>query len=162
MAKATAQRRQSTSSREPRRKAPARAQVAYLQPPITLAFVVAREGSGYRVRAGSTEAVVECDACVDPAVIDEAIESSARVVLDPSTNTICGVLMTSRALRIDREGDVRAEVRRVEISASEGALLKSRSSFLQLDEERIELFARETVVRARDAFRALAQLIKLN
>ncbi len=161
MANATAQRRKTTTSRGAARKdTPAR--VAYVQPPITLALVLAREEAGYRVRVGVSEALFELDAAVDPALIDEAIATKARVIVDPSTNSICGVLMTRRALHIDRDGDVRADVRRLEISTAEGALLKTPRSFLQLDDERLELFARETVVRARDAFRALAQLIKLN
>lgn len=145
---------------ENRERAPAR--VVYVQPPITLATVVAREGASYRVRIGANEAVVDLDPCVDRALVDEALETGARVVVDPATHTLCGLLTTSRTLRIDHHGDVRAHVRTLEVTAQDGVLLKTPSSFFQLDTQRLELFASETVVRARDAFRALAQLIKLN
>jgi hypothetical protein len=138
------------------------ARVVYVMPPIALASVVAREGARYRVRVGAQELLAELDPAVDPALVDEAIESGARVVLDPAAQAICGLLATSRAVRIDRRGDVRAEVRQFSVNAKEGVLLKTASSFVQLDPQRLELFASETVVRAREVFRALSQIIKLN
>jgi hypothetical protein len=143
-------------------RAPAQARVVYTQPPITLASVIGREGTRYRVRVGANESLVELDPGVDPALIEEALAGGTRVVVDPGAQTICGVLTTSRAITVDRDGDVRADVRRFEVTSKEGVLLKTPSSFVQLDRERLELFASETVARARDAFRVLAQIIKLN
>ena len=48
------------------------------------------------------------------------------------------------------------------MNASEEVLLKTPGSFLHLDDDRVELFAKETLVRARGALRALARLITLN
>ena len=140
----------------------ARPRVVYLQPPIVLGVLLERVEEKYRVRVGSTEAVLDVDPCVDPALLEEALETGARVVVDSATQTVCGLLTTSRSVRIDRNGDVRADVRRFEMNANEDLLLKTPGSFLHLDDDRVELFAKETLVRARGALRALARLIKLN
>ncbi|RZO66332.1 MAG: hypothetical protein EVA89_00525 [Sandaracinaceae bacterium] len=136
--------------------------MVYRLPPISLGVVTAREGVNCRVRIGSAEAILELDPSVDPVLIDEAIADERRVVVDPSSNTVCGLLQTTRAVTIDRSGVVSSTVRRFEITAEESALLRTATSFLKLDDERAEIYAREAVVRARGAVRALARLIKLN
>lgn len=139
-----------------------RARIVYTQPPIALGVVVERKGSHYRVRLGPHEALMKAEGHLDPALLDEAMRGGHRVVVEPSTKTICGLLQTSRALSIDRDGDVSADVRRFEVRAEQEALLRAAGSFLHLDDDRAELFAKEALVRARGALRALARLIKLN
>lgn len=139
-----------------------RPKVVYVHAPIALGTIIGPEGSEYRVRVGADEQLYERDPSVDPALLEQASKDGVRVVVEPSTRMICGVLMVAPALTIDRRGDVRAKVRAIELEASEGFLLKTAASFFQLDDTRAEIFARETVIRARDAFRALGRFIKLN
>ena len=136
--------------------------VVYRLPPISLGIATARQGMKCSVRVGSAEAMLDLDPSVDPALIDEAIAEGGRVVVDPASNTVCGLLQTTRAVTIDRSGVVSSTVRRFEITAEESVPLKTATSFLKLDDERAEIYAREAVVRARGAVRALARLIKLN
>lgn len=136
--------------------------VVYRIPPIALGTVTGRQGSQYEVRAGATTSTLDLDPSVDPALVEEAMEQGRRVVIDPASNTICGLLQTSRTLTVDPNGDVRSSMRRLELDASERVLLRTPTSFLLLDDERAEIFAREALVRARGAVRALARLIKLN
>lgn len=136
--------------------------VVYALPPISMGVVTGREGRVATVTVGAHTCELEIDPSVDSALVDEAIADGRRVILDPATNTLCGVLQTQRSLTIDSTGTVSAEVQRLELSVREHALIKSRESFFQLDDDRVELYGRETLLRARGTLRALAQLIKLN
>jgi hypothetical protein len=127
---------------------------------LGLARVVAREGDGFRVRSGKVEVVVPCDPCVDPALVEEAIASGGRVVLEEGV--IVGTLATSRSLRIDRQGAVDAEVSRFAVRAQESALLKSQKAFLELKGSNIELYGHQVLTRARELARILGRMIKLN
>ena len=125
-----------------------------------LVRVVAREGDGFRVRSGKVEAVVPCDPCVDPALVDEAIASGGRVVLEDGV--IVGALATARSLQIDRQGAVDVEVSRFAVRAQESALLKSQKAFLELKGSNIELYGHQVLARARELARILGRMIKLN
>src|SRR3954468_10416162 len=82
-------------------------------PAVALGVVLGEAGGGrWRVRAGGVERLLAADASVDPALLREAAASGARVVLDAGSEAavIAGVLATQRALTIDRDGAVTAEV----------------------------------------------------
>jgi hypothetical protein len=67
--------------------------------------VVAREGDGWRVRAGGAEALATVDASVDVALVEAAQASGARVVLElGEAPVIVGALQTARALTVGRDG----------------------------------------------------------
>lgn len=136
--------------------------VVYALPPISMGVVIARDGRTATVRVGAEARELEIDPSVDCALVDEAIADGRRVLLDPTTNTLCGVLQTQRSLTIDARGAVVATLTRLELSVREHALFRSQESFVQIDDDRVEVYARETLLRARGALRALAQLIKLN
>jgi hypothetical protein len=127
---------------------------------LGLARVIAREGDGFRVRSWKIEVVVPCDPCVDPALVEEAIASGARVVLEDGV--IVGALATARSLQIDRQGVVDAEVNRFAVRAKDSALLKSQKAFLELKGSNIELYGHQVLTRARELARILGRMIKLN
>lgn len=130
---------------------------------IRLARVLSREGGRFRVRCGGREQVVGCDPSVDPALVESAIASAARVVVeDGPAPAIVGALATSRALAVERDGRVRASVKRFEVSAEEEAVLKTRSAFFSLKGDEVEIFGRRILSRAREVVRILARAIQLN
>jgi len=129
---------------------------------LRLARVLAREGESFRVRYRGAERMVACDASVDPALVESAIASGARVVLeDGAEPCIVGALATGRSLEIDRSGDVRVALNRFEVTASE-ALVKTRSAFVSVKDDEVEMFGRRILSRAREAARILARVIQLN
>lgn len=146
--------------RETESGAQPRARVVYTEPPIALATVLREEGDGFVVRVRGAERAAVLDASVDPALVRHAIETGARVVLEEMA--IVGVLMTSPALTIDREGTVRAEVERIELTAKRDVLIKTAGAFVKLEGKRIEQFATEIHTRGRDVVRFLAAVIRLN
>jgi len=130
---------------------------------ILLATVLAREGERFRVRAGGRERLAARDAAVDPALLDEAIATGARVVLeDGVATTIVGALATARSVLIDREGRVRVAVERFEVTAGEEVLLRTGAAFVRVKGDEVELFARRVLARARELARVLARAIQLN
>jgi hypothetical protein len=137
--------------------------VVYTQAPVILGVVLARESRGWRVRLGRTEQVMGVDPSVDPVLLAEAIVSSARVVIDTSEDpVIVGLLVTTRGLAFDRDGNVNASVRNFRVSSAEEVLLKTRASFLQLKEGDVEIYGHRLVSRARELVKILGRLIKLN
>lgn len=133
-------------------------------PGVGLGTVLAAEGSGWRVRTAAGERVVSLDLSVDPLLVEEARLSGARVLLElgPTGAVLVGVVQTSRALRIDRDGVVEAEVERFSLHARSEAVLKTVSAFLQLKAGEVELRGIRTLVRAREMAKVLARIISLN
>jgi hypothetical protein len=130
---------------------------------IRLARVLVREGDLFRVRCGGREEVVACDPSVDPALVEAAIASGTRVVVeDGPEKAIVGALATARAIPVDRDGAVRFSLKRFEVSADEKVLLKTGSAFLSLDGGEVEIFGRRILTRARELARVLARAIQLN
>lgn len=142
--------------------------VVYTQAPVQLGVLVGRgEGEGsWRVRAGFVEHLAQCDASVDPALLDEACASGARVVLDASTTAgalvIVGTLAVSRALTVSREGDVDAQVRSLKIAAQTEALVQTPHAFLRLQGDEVELFGGRVLTRARELLKLLGRMVKVN
>jgi hypothetical protein len=136
------------------------------QPALGLAVVLAPESDGrWRVCAGGAELIATADAAIDPALLREAIATGARVVLetpDGGAAVIAGVLATARALTIDRTGAVEAEVRRLALTATEEALLRGPGAFVRLKLDEVEMYGRRVVSRARDLYRVLGRMVKIN
>lgn len=146
---------------EPRRAPVTRPDPA---PGVGLGTVLGREGSGWRVRTAAGDLVAPLDPSVDPLLVEEARGSGARVLLElgPAGAVLVGVVQTSRALRIDRDGVVDAEVERFSLQARSEAVLKTVSAFLQLKAGEVELRGIRTLVRAREMAKVLARIISLN
>jgi hypothetical protein len=127
-----------------------------------LVRVIAREGDRFRVGHGGREHLVACDPSVDPLLVEEAIATGARVVLEQGPQAcIVGALATARAVAIDRAGRVDIEVKRFEVSAEE-ALIKTASAFVSLKSGEVEIFGGRVLSRARELVRVLARAIQLN
>lgn len=132
-------------------------------PPMSLGRLVAPEGQGWRVRIGAAEYVLPVDDSVDPALLEEARASGARVVVEASeAPVIVGLLATRKALQVERDGAVNARVRSFSVTAEEKALLRAPGAFLQVTAGEVELYADRVLTRARQMAKILATLIKLN
>lgn len=130
---------------------------------IRLARVLGREGDRFRVRVGGAERLAECDPSVDPALVEAAVASGARVVLeDGPVPLIAGALATRRAVEVSPGGEIDVTVARLRVTAEEEIALRTRSAFLRARGDEVELFGRRIVSRAREAARILARVIQLN
>jgi hypothetical protein len=132
---------------------------------ITLAKVMGRVPGGWRVRVGGIERLAMLDGAVDPALVDEAQASGARVVLDtsePPAVLIVGLLTTARPVSLDRNGDLAVRARRILLDATERALVRLPGAFVEVKQGEIELYANRVVTRAREMAKTLAAMIKLN
>jgi len=119
---------------------------------IRLAVVVGREGDLFRVRAGRWERLAACDPSVDHALVEAALTSGARVVLEEQpAPVIVGALATRRAVEVG-PGD----------EASEEAVLRTRSAFVRVKDDEVEMFGGRILSRARELARVLARAIQLN
>lgn len=148
-----------------RRPAQARKQAAAPLPAgvVLLATVVAEEAQGWRVRIGAREHVLPLDPSVDPALVREALEEGARVLVEGAeAPVVVGVVQTSRALRVDRQGSVKAEVERFSLHARLGATVKTSSAFLRVKGSEVELYGQQVLTRAREVAKILARMISLN
>lgn len=133
-------------------------------PSVGLCTVLGSEGERWRIRTAVGEQLVPLDASVDPLLLEEARLSGARALLElgPAGPRLVGVVQTSRALRIDREGVVDARVERFSLQARKEAVLKTFTAFLQLKGGDVELRGVRTLVRAREMAKVLARIISLN
>jgi hypothetical protein len=130
---------------------------------VLLATLVAEEAEGWRVRIGSREQVLPLDPSVDPALMREALEDGARVLVESSDMPmLVGMVQTSRALRVDRRGEVKAQVERFSLHARQGATLKTSAAFLRVKGAEVELYGRQVLTRAREVAKILARMISLN
>jgi hypothetical protein len=134
-----------------------------LAPGLTLGRVLGRAGDGWRVAASGGEHVVAADPSIDPALLDDAARSGARVVLEGGrAPVIAGVLLTARPVTVDRAGSVELEVKRLVVTAAESALLRSPGAFLKVGGDELELYANRLVSRARELYRVLGRMVKIN
>lgn len=136
---------------------------AMMAPAMALAVVVAREGDGWRVRAGGAEALATVDPSVDVALVAAAQVSGARVVLElGEAAVIVGALQTARAVTVDRDGDVTIAARAFTVTAEERAVLRSPGAFVMVAPGEVEVFANRVLTRAREVAKTLAAMIKFN
>lgn len=130
---------------------------------IALARVVGRDGDRFRVRIGGDERTAECDPCVDPALVEGAIASGARVVVEDGPGpVIVGALVVARPVTVNAQEEVNVSVKRFVVAAEEEATLRTHSAFLQVKGDEVEIFARRILSRARELARILARAIQLN
>lgn len=143
---------------------PAGARVVSLYPQITLARVVQSAGEeGWCVQVGRRRLVARVEESVDPALIERALESGARVVVEIDDEPrIVGTLQTRRAVEIDLDGDLTAKVRRFRVDATEEAMLRTPGAFVRLETHRVETYANQVLARGREVVRLLGAIIKLN
>ncbi len=132
------------------------------EPPagIQLGRAIARQGQAFRVRVGGFERELSLDAAVDPALLDEAIASGARVVVEG--DVIVGALTTARAVLIGRDGGVDAQVARFQVTAKDELTLRSAGAFVLLRGGEVELFGNRVLTRARELVKLLGRMVKVN
>lgn len=101
---------------------------------------------------------------VDVALLEQVAAQQGRVVLDDVAGeaTIAGVLMTTRALGIDAQGDVAAKVRSLRIDVEKDATLVAPEAFLRVRPGEVEVYGVRVLTRAREVAKILAAMIKLN
>lgn len=139
--------------------------VVYTEPPFVLGQVVALAGDNrVTVRINGEVRDAALDASVDPQLLQEAIRSGARVVVETGvTPLVVGLLCTQRALTIDRSNRVSARLESLKLDVQEKLLLKTPLSFLKMDARgEVELFGERLVSRARKLAKILAAHISLN
>jgi hypothetical protein len=132
---------------------------------VALATLAGSAGQGFRVRLGDRDVAAAVDPAVDPQLLTGLLGRNARVLVDLSAEgrpVIVGALVTRRVVEIDAQGDVDVSVRRFAVSAQEKVLLRLPAAFVQLTQDEIELYGRRVLSRARDLFKVLATMIKLN
>jgi|GEM_PF-3117624 len=133
-------------------------------PGVALGVVEARAGEHHwRVRVGAAVLVATRDAAVDPALVEDACATGARVVLDLSAGAvIAGVLLTARPVTIDREGSVHVAVERFVVTAAEEATLRTGAAFVQVKGADEESFGNRVVSRARELLKVLGRNVRIN
>ncbi|MEM9194728.1 MAG: hypothetical protein AAGF12_36450 [Myxococcota bacterium] len=137
--------------------------VEALAAPVAFARLEAKLPDGrYRCRMGGRDVDLPADAAVDPALLEEAIKTGARVLVDAEEGIIAGLLQTQRAVTIDRDGVVDAQVEEFRVSSKRRTLLKAPGAFVDLKSHEVEVYANRVLTRAREAARILATMIKLN
>lgn len=132
-------------------------------PPVLLGRLDAADGAAWLVEVGASIRRAEVDSSVDPVLLKDVARRGARVLLEAgSPLRIVGVLQTQRALTVDRSGDVKADVRSLEVNASESILLRTTGAFVRAKAREVEVYGDRVLTRARDLARTLSAMIKLN
>lgn len=120
-------------------------------------------GARWHVRVGTLTLEAEVDPSVDPAFLEECRRDGRRVLITGGAcPSIVGALQARRALEIDREGRVNAEVESFHVKAASEVTLQTAAAFIQLKAEEIELFGERVLTRARGVAKTLARMISLN
>ena len=137
--------------------------VVYVQAPVLLGTLIRKDEEGWWVRFGGRERILEAEPCVDPALLEHALEREARVIIDQSDEPlIVGVVATQRSLVIDEHGCVDAEVERFRLSAQREVLLKTPGAFLRAKGRELEVFGNKVLTRGRELAKVLAAMIEFN
>lgn len=141
----------------------ARARAALPSLPITLAALVAKEGTRWRVKVADHEAAASVDPSVDPALLDEALVTGARVLVEVAGEpVIVGALATRRALTLAPDDTVHVRARAVTVDASEELLLRSPGAFLRMKGGEVETYGQRVAHTARELFKVLGRMVKIN
>ncbi len=137
--------------------------LVYTQAPVLLGRLIEAAGEGWRVDLGAVEREVDVDPSVDPKLLVDAARRGSRVLVDATgVPLIVGVIATQRALVIDSDDRVEAEVRSFRVDAEEEVLLKTPGAFVRAKARAVELYGDRVLTRARDLAKILAAMIKLN
>lgn len=115
-----------------------------------------------RLGGGLREAIREDG--VDPALLALCREQSRRVVIlaEGEQLMIVGTLQVRRALDIDTQGRVDADVESFKVKAKADVTLQTAAAFIQIKAEQVELFGERVLTRARGVAKTLARMISLN
>lgn len=140
------------------------AKVLPLHGAVALGVLVGRaEGARWRARIHGQERLVRADDAVDPALLEEAVASGARVLIEGGVDPcIVGAVMTSRPVVHGRDGSVHVRAPELTVEAERVVTLKTPWSFLRLNQSDAELYGQRVVVKAREVARLLARLISMN
>lgn len=156
-AKARKSSKDSATTRDPAPK------LVYTQAPVLLARLVERSELGWKVDLGTMTRDLPVDASVDPRLLEDAAVRGARVLVDASaTPIIVGVIATQRALVVDEEDRVHADVASFRVDAREEVLLKTPGAFVRAKAREVEVYGDRVITKARDLAKILAAMIKLN
>jgi hypothetical protein len=137
--------------------------LVYTNAPVLLGRVMERTRAGYIVDLGAVKREMVADPSVDPALIEEAMQRGARVLVDQSGEPcIVGVIATQRSVVIDSEGRVDAKVRSFSVDAREEVLLKVPGAFMRAVGREVEVYGDRVLTRARDLAKIMSAMIKLN
>ncbi len=148
---------------QPERARPQRREAPAIPSGLVLGTLLERQGSAFRVRVAGAERLLPWDPAVDPALLEQAMASGARVVVElGAAPAIVGALVVARPLSIDRHGDVEARVRRLRLTAVDEVLLRTGGAFARLKGGELELYGDRVLTRAREVARILGRMIKLN
>ncbi len=139
------------------------ARLVYTQAPVLLGRLLERCEAGWLVDLGALRREIPLDPSVDPALLDEAFQTGARVLVSGGeAPSIVGVVATRRSLAIDREGNVKAAVKSLEVTADEQVLLKIPGAFVRAKAREVEVYGERVITRARNLAKIIAAMIKLN
>lgn len=140
------------------------ARLVYTQAPVLLGRLEERlEGGRWRARVGAVSRELAVDPAVDPALLEEALELGARVIVETEPEpTVVGVVAVRRALAVQPDGSVQAKVRALKVEAEDEILLKVPGAFLRTKAREVEVYGDRVVTRARNLAKILAAMIKLN
>ena len=140
------------------------ARIVYTQAPVQLGRLVSLGDSGGAVvEVGGAPIQCDIDPSVDPALLEEALRTKARLLLENGNKPlVVGVVATQRSLSIDREGRVSADLTALSVKVKEEVVLRTREAFLRVKGREVESYAGEIITRARDTVRLLGALIRMN
>ena len=137
--------------------------VVYTSAPLSLGRLLRESDAGWVLSTAGEEREVPAHETVDPALLREALETQAPVLLDSSGSpVIVGVIATRRTLTVDGEGRVEAKVKSLRIDAAEEVLLSTPGAYLRAKNRAVEVYGNRVLTRARDVVKILSAMIKLN
>ncbi len=121
-------------------------------------------GKRWTVRVASTDYRATLDPAVDPALLKEAAERGAALLLDWNAGApvVLGVLATQRTVNIDQAGRVDVEVTSFRIAAKKKVVLSVAGAFVQLADREAEVYGTRVLVRARELAKTLAAMVSFN
>lgn len=132
---------------------------------LTLAELIRPlDEESWQVRVGGGLREATRDEAVDPALLVVCAEQRRRVVIlaDGERLVIVGTLQVRRALDIDAQGHVEANVESFKVKAKAEVTLQTAAAFVQVKAEQVELFGERVLTRARGVAKTLARMISLN
>jgi len=134
-----------------------------MPPTLGLAKLIAREGAQWRVEVAGVKRMAGVDGGVDPALLDEAQRLGVRVVLELGSDPlIVGCLHTRRAVTIDADDVVRLRAAAVTVEGRDEVTLKSAGAFVRLKGAEVETYGSRVVHTARELFKVLGRMVKIN
>lgn len=146
------------------RRASGEPRVVYTQAPLALAPLLGRRGERWGVLIGGGERELPAASDVDPALLEAIAARGGRVLVETVNGAaqIAGGVQTRRALEIDEEGAVDAQVTSFRVRAKRELLLTTERAFVWVKGQDVELYGKEILTRAKEVAKILGRLISLN